>query len=62
MRIVGSLNSVRVAEPVACAFGRGVLDQGVLYVLTGGGVLAPIAPLRYIVWNEILAIEADTGK
>ena len=40
--IAGSLNSTAIAEPTSCAFGRGVTDQGILYVITSGGLAAPV--------------------
>ena len=42
VRVAGRLDSGLIAEPTACAFGRGATDQGVLYVVTGGAVLAPV--------------------
>lgn len=35
--IVGWVGRGLFVEPTACAFGRGVEDQGVLFVVTGGG-------------------------
>ena len=42
VRVAGRPGSGILAEPTACAFARGVIDQGVLYVVTGGALLAPV--------------------
>lgn len=56
VRIAGSLNSSLVAEPTACAFGRGVSDQGVLYVTTAGGLAAPVQG-RYVRGGSVVVVE-----
>ena len=40
--VAGSLNSTAIAEPTACAFGRGEGDEQVLYVTTAGGLAFPV--------------------
>ncbi|KAM0801571.1 hypothetical protein BDR22DRAFT_804600 [Usnea florida] len=42
MKVAGQFNSLSLAEPTNCAFGRGTTDQGVLYVATAGGIAAPV--------------------
>lgn len=54
--IAGRLNSTLVAEPTACAFGRGVSDQGVLYVTTAGGLAAPVSG-RYMRGGSVVVVE-----
>lgn len=59
VRIAGSLDSLLLAEPTACAFGRSFLDQGVLYVVMAGG-LAALVQGRYVPGGSVVAIEAET--
>jgi hypothetical protein len=40
--IAGGLNSTAIAEPTVCILGRTPKDMDTLYLLTGGGALAPI--------------------
>ena len=40
--IAGNVNSTQIAEPTAAALGRGLTDKHVLYVVTGGGLVAPV--------------------
>lgn len=56
VHIAGDPGSSLIAEPTALAFGRGVEDQGVLYVVTGGGLLAP-TPGRGTSPARLVAIE-----
>ena len=61
VKIAGQLESLLLAEPTACAFGRGVSDRGVLYVVTGGGLTAPVQG-RYVHGGSVVAIEAEVGS
>ena len=60
-RIAGSINSTLVAKPTNCAFGRGVSDQGILYVTTAGGLVQP-GRSRYVQGGKVLSIEVETGS
>ena len=40
--VAGNLNSTELAEPTSAAFGRGEGERGVVYVTTGGGLVAPV--------------------
>ena len=40
--VAGNLNSTELAEPTSAAFGRGEGGEGVVYVTTGGGLVAPV--------------------
>lgn len=40
--IAGSLNSSSIPNPTSGAFSRTMMDNNVLYVTTGGGVVTPI--------------------
>ena len=42
VRIAGRPDSLTLAEPTNCAFGRGATDRGVLYLAIAGGIAAPI--------------------
>ncbi len=43
MRIIaGNTNSNLLAGDTAAAFGRTALDQSILYVVTNGGIAAPV--------------------
>lgn len=59
VRVAGRRNSTLIAEPTNCAFGRGPKDQGVLYVVSAGGVAAPVQG-QYVTGGKILAIEVET--
>ena len=59
VRIAGALNSTILAEPTNCAFGRGVSDQGVLYVVTAGGVAAPVQG-KYVHGGALIALNVET--
>ena len=61
VRVAGGRNSTLIAEPTNCAFGRGPSDQGVLYVVSAGGVAAPVQG-KYVTGGKILAIEAETER
>lgn len=39
--VAGNLNSTIIAEPTACAFGRGI-HKNLLYVVTAGGMVVPV--------------------
>ena len=54
--VAGSLNSTDIAEPTAVAFGRGKKDSGVLYVVTGGGLVAPVDG-DIVVGGQVVAVE-----
>ena len=56
MRVAGQLNSMSLAEPTNCAFGRGATDQGVLYVATAGGIAAPVQG-RYTRGGSLMALD-----
>ncbi len=58
MIIAGSLNSTLLAEPTACAFGRGVSNNGVLYVVTAGGLATPVDG-RLVVGGQVVAIDVE---
>ncbi len=47
-------------EPTACAFGRGVGDQGVLYVVTAGGLARPVQ-MQKRHGARVVAVEVETG-
>ncbi|KAL7818345.1 hypothetical protein V8C26DRAFT_397392 [Trichoderma gracile] len=40
--IAGDVNSTAIAEPTSCAFGRGLHDKNILYVVTAGGMVTPV--------------------
>ena len=40
--IAGSLNSTQIAGPTSAAFGRTPQDEHILYVVTSGGLVAPV--------------------
>ncbi|KAK8137534.1 hypothetical protein PG984_003027 [Apiospora sp. TS-2023a] len=54
--VAGHLNSTEIAEPTACAFGRTPADEHVLYVVTGGGLAAPINGM-VTVGAQVLALD-----
>lgn len=56
---VGRVGRGLFEEPTACAFGRGVGDQGVLFVVTGGGLLAPAPGSGQ---GRLVAVEVETEK
>lgn len=57
--IAGDLNSTAIAEPTACAFGRGVQDQNILYVVTAGGLQVPVSGTTRI-GGQLVAVRTHT--
>ena len=56
--IAGSLNSTQFAEPTSCAFGRTEKDSNILYVITAGGLAAPVEG-NITVGAQILAVDTS---
>ncbi|KAK8047972.1 hypothetical protein PG996_016036 [Apiospora saccharicola] len=54
--VAGHLNSTEIAEPTSCAFGRTSADEHVLYVVTAGGLAAPING-TVMVGAQVLALD-----
>ncbi|KAL7912431.1 hypothetical protein GGI35DRAFT_491041 [Trichoderma velutinum] len=54
--IAGDVNSTAIAEPTSCAFGRGLLDKNVLYVVTGGGLALPVNG-DIIIGGQLVAVK-----
>lgn len=61
VRVAGRLDSTVIAQPTNCAFGRGPRDQGILYVVSAGGVAAPVQG-RFVTGGKILTVEAETER
>lgn len=61
VRVAGRLDSTIIAQPTNCAFGRGREDQGVLYVVSAGGVAAPVQG-KYVTGGKILVVQAETER
>jgi hypothetical protein len=56
--IAGNLNSTQFAEPTSAAFGRMERDADILYVVTGGGLAAPVDG-NITVGAQILAVDTS---
>lgn len=56
--VAGDLNSTEIAEPTSTALSRGRQGSEILYVVTGGGELAPIYG-KEIVGGQVLAIRLE---
>lgn len=54
--IAGQLNSTEIAEPTSAAFGRTRHDKHVLYVVTAGGLAAPVNG-NITVGAQVLAVD-----
>ena len=56
--IAGNLNSTQFAEPTSAAFGRTERDEHILYVVTAGGLAAPVDG-NITVGAQILAVDTS---
>lgn len=61
VRVAGQLTSLNLAEPTNCAFGRGVTDQGVLYVAIAGGIAAPVRG-RFSRGGALMVVHLETAS
>lgn len=59
--VAGQRNSLTLAEPTNCAFGRGATDQGVLYVATAGGIAAPVQG-RFTRGGALMVLDVETAS
>ena len=61
VRIAGQLDSLTLAEPTNCAFGRGATDRSVLYVTIAGGIAAPVQG-RYTRGGALMVVHVETAS
>lgn len=54
--VAGHVNSTEIAEPTSCAFGRTPADAHVLYIVTAGGLAAPVNGM-VTVGAQVLALD-----
>ena len=54
--VAGDANSTEIAEPTSAQFGRTRADRNILYVTTGGGLLAPING-NEVVGGQLVAVD-----
>ncbi|KAL7812680.1 hypothetical protein V8C44DRAFT_328966 [Trichoderma aethiopicum] len=57
--IAGSLNQTAIAEPTSCAFGRGLHDKNILYVVTAGGMETPVNG-NIVIGGQLVAVNTTS--
>ncbi|KAK5993720.1 Putative hetero-Diels-Alderase-like protein [Cladobotryum mycophilum] len=57
--IAGNVNSTAIAEPTSCAFGRGLNDKNVLYVVTAGGMQVPVNG-DIVIGGQLVAVTTNS--
>lgn len=59
--VAGNLNSTALAQPTAAQFGRGKHEKDVLYVTTGGGLIAPVDG-TIVIGAQLVAVDMSKRR